>query len=63
MKDKEQVKKFLMNMFYNCQNKYKKSQDYWQSGTCCIAVLQIDSRLYVSNIGDSRAVLCTSRTL
>lgn len=52
MKDKEQVKKFLSNLFNNCQKKYKKNQvslyclyiiflknEYWQSGTCCIAVL------------------------
>jgi integrin-linked kinase-associated serine/threonine phosphatase 2C len=33
------------------------------SGTCCIAVLQIDNLLYTCNVGDSRAVLCTSRNL
>lgn len=26
MKDKEQVKKFLSNMFNNCQKRYKKNQ-------------------------------------
>ena len=25
--------------------------------------MQLDSRLYIANVGDSRAVLCTSRTL
>ena len=40
-----------------------KQQDYWQSGTCCIAVLKIEGRIYAANVGDSRAVLCTSRQL
>lgn len=75
MKDREQVKKFLSNTYNNCQKKFKKNQvrllilfiriqqDYWTSGTCCIAVLQIEGTLYVANIGDSRAVLCTSKQM
>jgi len=35
-----------------------KEMDCTFSGTTCVCAVKIDRRLYVSNIGDSRAVLC-----
>lgn len=45
-------------MFKNAEKKLKSSGiDYSNSGTCAISVFVHKSRAYISNLGDSRAVL------
>ena len=54
-KDREN---FLKKIFKNAEKKLKSSGiDYSNSGTCAISVYIQSSKVYIANLGDSRAVL------
>eukprot|EP00041_Stephanoeca_diplocostata_P021960 m.519837 g.519837 ORF g.519837 m.519837 type:complete len:317 (+) comp21949_c0_seq8:397-1347(+) len=61
--DKE-IKKCLQEAFLATDKEFlalaAKQQPVWRDGTTAIAVLLVDDTLYVSNIGDCKAVLCRS---
>jgi integrin-linked kinase-associated serine/threonine phosphatase 2C len=54
---KESVEKYFTNAFKSIQKKLTNTNDYELSGTCAVCVLIIEPKLYVINLGDSRAVL------
>ena len=57
MTDKQR-ESFLKAAFKTAESKLKNSGiDYSNSGTCCISVFFIKNKCYISNLGDSRAVL------
>lgn len=48
----------MKKVFKNAEKKLKESGiDYSNSGTCAISILIHKSRAYISNLGDSRAVM------
>lgn len=52
------MESYLKKVFKNAEKKLKESGiDYSNSGTCAICVLIHKNRAYISNLGDSRAVL------
>ena len=54
---KDQVDKYFKELFKNIQKKTDKNKDFITSGSCVIAVLKIEEKLYVINLGDSRSVI------
>lgn len=51
--------RFLIDCFQNTEKQLKNSGiDYTTSGTCCAFLFIMDNIVTVSNLGDSRAVLC-----
>ena len=59
LKTKQEREKFILDTYANTEKKLKTSGiDYSSSGTCSIFVFIMNGMLTVSNLGDSRAVLC-----
>lgn len=58
-KDISLVKEFINKMYSYANDKLGDSGiDYSISGTCALGALIINNYCFVSNVGDSRAVLC-----
>ena len=53
----ENIRTFILKGFQRIQERLGKEAIYFRSGTCCIGVLILNSKLYVINVGNSRAVL------
>lgn len=52
------VENYLSKVFKNAEKKLKSSGiDYSSSGTCAISIFIQGNKCYISNLGDSRAVL------
>lgn len=54
------IKTFILDGFRQIQKKLSEESIYRMSGTCCIGALILESKLYTINLGNSKAVLCTS---
>jgi len=54
------IKDFIHNGIKKVQQKLFQNKMYYKSGTCCIGVLVLENKVFTFNIGNSRAVLCTS---
>jgi integrin-linked kinase-associated serine/threonine phosphatase 2C len=55
---KGQVENYFRSLYKSIQRKFeKKTSEFELSGTCSIAVLILDYRLFAINVGDSRAVM------
>lgn len=58
----KEIKDFIRNGFRQIQTKLSEESIYRVSGTCCIGVLILESKLYIISLGNSKAVLCTDGT-
>ncbi|XP_067126522.1 integrin-linked kinase-associated serine/threonine phosphatase 2C-like [Centruroides vittatus] len=58
----KEIKKCLLETFKKTDEEFlkeaAKSKPTWKDGTTAIIVLQINNTLYISNLGDSKAILC-----
>lgn len=58
----KEIKKCLLETFKKTDEDFlkeaAKSKPTWKDGTTAIVVLQINNMLYISNLGDSKAILC-----
>jgi integrin-linked kinase-associated serine/threonine phosphatase 2C len=55
---KPQLDSYFKNLYKSIQKKFeKKTSEFELSGTCSIAILILDYRLFAINVGDSRAVI------
>ena len=61
LKDINEVEEYFEKASIKVQNKMKQIQDFDNSGSCAICVLQINNCCYFVNVGDSRAVLGSSK--
>lgn len=58
IKDDDDMSAFLKKMCNTTQSKFKESTgDYQLSGTCAICILIKENKVYIANLGDSRAVI------
>jgi len=58
LESEKDVENYLSKIFKNAEKKLKSSGiDYSSSGTCAISVLLQSNKAFISNLGDSRAVL------
>jgi serine/threonine protein phosphatase PrpC len=56
--NKIQVENYFKSLYKGIQRKFeKKTSEFELSGTCSIAILILDYRLFSINVGDSRAVM------
>lgn len=63
-KKDEDYRRFLQEGFKAMQDDLEASRldyQYTKSGTCCVCVLIAGNMAFMANVGNSRAVLCTTR--
>ncbi len=57
---RNEIREFIQNGIKMVQQKLFQEKIYYKSGTCCIGVLVLENKVFTFNIGNSRAILCTS---
>jgi len=55
----KEIKSFISEGIKKVQEKLSKETMYYKSGTCCIGALILKNKIFIFNIGNSRAALCT----
>jgi len=60
LKSGKDVKYFIAEGLRKVHQKLSREAMYYNSGTCCIGALILKNKIFIFNIGNSRAALCTN---